>query len=470
MDSQDKGESNIRQRQESLARRVGEALDQLKPNEALDCPDAEIIAAYAEQALAPAETARWEGHFASCARCRNVLRVLAASSDAPLAEKEVSHLGELVSTARAPVAIDSRAAGTARPSRAAWRTRWLAPAIGVAAVLVVWFVMRPPWRATNQRSSQVLVAQAPKEELPPSAPPVAKEALKEPEAKDQKAQPTPEQERSLAKALPQSEAANTPARVGTADTAPASAAQDKFSASAEGSANASPQKKELDRPLNGREIPAAPGVPPPPPPPPAPQPRAKAASNLAAGESLQAETNSNAVANMPLRQKQAGTVQAQASAKRDESEKEISPALRSSARQQSQALTVFRSAQAGFSLLKAPASSVMWRVGKGGAIERSTDAGRTWVSQMSPSQQDWLAGAPFSDTVCWLAGRKGAIARTVDGEQWDLISPPAQAAGAGGVQPDWIGISALDALSATVTSADGRKFTTSDGGMTWQAQ
>ncbi len=92
MDSQDKNESRIR-RQESLARRLGEALDQLKPHGATDCPDTEVIAAYAEQALGPDESAQWESHFASCSRCRNILRVLGASADAPLAEKEVARLG-----------------------------------------------------------------------------------------------------------------------------------------------------------------------------------------------------------------------------------------------------------------------------------------------------------------------------------------------------------------------------------------
>lgn len=459
MDSQDKGESKIRQRQESLARRVGEALDQLKPNEAKDCPDAEIIAAYVEQALAPAETARWEGHFASCVRCRNVLRVLAASSDAPLAEREVSHLGELLSKAHAPVAIDSKMAGTNRPSRAAWTTRWLAPAIGVGAVLVVWLAMRPPWRTTNQRSSQVLVAQAPKEELPQSAPPpAAEQALKDTQAQDQKA-PVPED--SLAQALRPNSSANAPARVGAAP----GAAADNVSPSASGAVtNPSTEKKELDSALRSREI-----APASPPAPAAPQPQAKTGSNLAAGGNLQAEANSDAATNERAQNKQAGSAQAQAGeAAGGPILPGISPAPASRARQQ-QALA-FRPAQASSILLKAPASSVVWRAGKAGSIERSTDGGKTWVSQMSPSEQDWLAGTAFSDMVCWLAGRKGAIAETVDGQRWDLITPPNQAVGAGGVQPDWIGITAFDALSATVTSADGRKFTTGDGGMTWQAQ
>ena len=177
MDSQDRDETKIRRRQELLARRVGEALDQMKPHGARDCPDAEVIAAYAEQGLAPGESAEWEGHFAACARCRNILRVLAASADTPLAEKEVAQLGKLVSAVRAPVEITAGSAGRVRPRFVDWRTRWLAPAIGVAAVLAVWFAMRPPWRATDRGASETLVAQAPKEEVPLSPAPAEVDQL-----------------------------------------------------------------------------------------------------------------------------------------------------------------------------------------------------------------------------------------------------------------------------------------------------
>lgn len=457
MDSKDKGESRTRQHQESLARRVGQALDQLKPGEARDCPDAEIIAAYSEQALAPDETAQWEGHFATCARCRNVLRVLAASSDAPLAQKEVSHLGELVSKIQAPVAIDSKAGGTARPNRSAWRTRWLAPAIGVAAVLIVWLAMRPPWRATNQGSSQVLVAQAPKEELPQSSapqqaapPPAADQALKDTQAQDQKA---PAREDYLAKALPPDSSANAPAAAGAVPGAEAGVAAgkaSKVSPSVAGAANAVPEKKAPDASSNERQLQASAPPSPPAPPPPSPAvPHSTAQSVIVTEAAPTIETTNGALSS---------------------SSQPEAPANLPLNGRNFQSLSRVNGTPGNAVLLKPSSGASFWRAGKGGLIERSTDAGKTWVSQMSPSQQDWLAGAPFSDTVCWLAGRKGAIARTVDGEHWDLIPPPTQSAGAGGVQPDWIGISALDALSATVTSADGRKFTTSDGGLTWQRQ
>ena len=199
MDSQDRDDPKIRRREEMLARRVGEALDHLNRQDAAECPDAEVIAAYAEQALGPAESAQWEGHFATCARCRKILRVLAASADPPLAEKEVARLGELVSAVRAPVEITKGATGRARPRFVDWRMRWLAPALGVAAVLVVWLAMRPPWRATDRSASTTLIAQAPKEELPISPAPSGTDRLsRAAPQQDLKTETAPQPDRSSA--------------------------------------------------------------------------------------------------------------------------------------------------------------------------------------------------------------------------------------------------------------------------------
>src|ERR1700690_3379568 len=99
MDTPKRDESRDRQREETLARRMGEALDKIAPSDAGDCPDAELIAAYHERALNPDEIAGCETHFAACARCRKILAVLAASDDTPLAAKEVARVGELLAAA-----------------------------------------------------------------------------------------------------------------------------------------------------------------------------------------------------------------------------------------------------------------------------------------------------------------------------------------------------------------------------------
>ncbi len=415
MDSKDRDESKIRRREETLARRMGEALDRMNPHGAGECPGAEVIAAYAEQALGPAESMQWEGHFATCPRCRKILRVLAASVDTPLAEKEVAQLGELVSAVRAPVEITGRSAGRARPRLADWRTRWLAPALGVAATLAVWFAMRPPWRASDRGASETLVAQAPKEEAPLSPVPAEVDRLSRVEPQqDQKKESVPPPDRSIANA----QSLNSPVEGLAKGRSDAGNALDRVSPSAGDATSSLQQEKKLSALPDGREI-RPPAIPPPPPPlpksqaameaPVAPQSAANAASNA------QVETSASAIGNAQSRDKQVAIAQEEIGATTGGAVgQKTSPDARSTARNE-RAFAVFRSIQKYSSLLKAPSGSTLWRAGKGGIIERSTDAGKTWVSQASPSQQDWLAGVAVSDTVCWLVGRNGAIARTLDG-------------------------------------------------------
>jgi hypothetical protein len=476
MDSQDRDDPKIRRREEMLARRVGEALDQLNPQDAAECPDAEVIAAYAEQALAPEESAKWEGHFATCARCRKILRVLAASVETPLAGKEVALLGELVSTVHSPVEITAGSASRVHPRVVDWRRRWLAPALGVAAVLVVWFAMRPPWRATNPGTSTTLVAQAPKEELPMSPAPSGTDRLSRvAPQQDLKTETAPQPDHFSANTRPLNEPLEAPAK----DRADAGATLDSVSPKPGEESNSLQAEKKLKSLRDEREI-QPPAIPPPPSAPPktaagmqapaAPQSEAKAASGAAVSGGAQVEANANAIGNALSRDKQAASVQGEAAANTGGTvAPTISPEARASARKE-QPLAVFRQVQKYDSLLKAPSGSAVWRAGKGGIIERSTDAGKTWVSQASPSQEDWLAGAAVSDAICWLVGRNGAIARTADGEHWERIAPPSQAAEADAKFPDWNAITALDGQSATIAANDGRRYATPDAGKTWRLQ
>jgi photosystem II stability/assembly factor-like uncharacterized protein len=476
MDSPDRNETKIRRREETLARRVGEALDQMNPHLAGECPGAEVIAAYAEQALGPAESTQWEGHFARCARCRKILHVLAASADTPLAEKEVAQLGELVSAVRAPVEIVGRAAGGARPRRVNWRTRWLAPAFGVAAVLAVWFTIRPPWRATDRGASETLVAQAPKEEVPSSPVPAEVDRLSRvAPQQDQKKESAPLPDRSSATTPPLNSAVDAPAK-GRADADNEIGA---ISPSARDAAGSLQEKKKLGGLPDGREIqPSA--IPPAPPAPPkapaaveapaAPRSETKAELDTSAAEASRVKTNSEAAGNATMQDKQAAKVQGEAGATIDGAVgQKTLPELRSNGRND-QTFEVIRPARNYSSLLKAPAGATLWRAGKGGTIERSTNAGKTWVSQMSPSPQDWLAGAAVSDTVCWLVGRNGSIARTTDGEHWQAVISPPVATSASGRFPDWVGVSATGPQAASITGGDQQRYATQDGGQTWQVR
>ncbi|MGH7948924.1 MAG: zf-HC2 domain-containing protein [Candidatus Binataceae bacterium] len=72
---------------------------------------------------------------------------------------------------------------------------------------------------------------------------------------------------------------------------------------------------------------------------------------------------------------------------------------------------------------------------------------------------DLLAASAPSSRVCWVVGRGSTVLRTTDGEKWQRIKPP--------IDADFVGVDARSAERATVRSADGRQFATSDGGRSW---
>jgi hypothetical protein len=107
-------------------------------------------------------------------------------------------------------------------------------------------------------------------------------------------------------------------------------------------------------------------------------------------------------------------------------------------------------------------SPARWRVTGGTKIERSIDAGKTWVAmELQPALTTRLtAGKATSQFVCWFVGANGVVLLTTDGRTLRRVSIPESVALAG--------VTAEDGLRATVIAADGRRFSTIDGGLTWK--
>jgi photosystem II stability/assembly factor-like uncharacterized protein len=63
--------------------------------------------------------------------------------------------------------------------------------------------------------------------------------------------------------------------------------------------------------------------------------------------------------------------------------------------------------------------------------------------------------------ICWLVGEAGTILRTTNGTHWKTIKPPEETV--------FVRVEATDALTATVTTLDARRFSTSDGGKSWNS-
>jgi hypothetical protein len=100
-----------------------------------------------------------------------------------------------------------------------------------------------------------------------------------------------------------------------------------------------------------------------------------------------------------------------------------------------------------------------WRIVAGRSVQRSMDGGSTWQDQELGVSVALTAGSSPMPSVCWLVGSGGTVLVTVDGRTWRRVAFPEAV--------ELIAVRATDAQSATVTTADGRTFSTVDGGATW---
>lgn len=421
----------------SLARPAG------APGAEGDCPAPDILAAYYERSLDAAEAARCDLHFSQCARCRDELATLARADESATARDE---------------SPQARAGWVWL-----WDWRWLAPAAAALAIVIVWVAQRPaPTRIAEQEPPAPLVALS-----RPSEPPVSSRTR----------EPLPQAKIAIPRASSTAEPAER--------TAPTSSLEAVRSAPPRQLPAPAPGKESAENvPLGGRdymhldaltkaeEAPkraAAQGI-----------VAGTAEPNISAGAPQSAPSAApvlppaapSAAERVVVTSEQA-TVQTEPSAgaltakqmaeskPANARQSAASPVVRNYA-VQTQAVAVQndegRSAE---TLIRTPDASVLWRLARGGFVERSLDGGATWHGQAPGANAQLAAGSAPTAKICWLVGRNGLILLTKDGMKWKTIPPPAAA--------DFIAVAARDASSATVTAADGRKFSTGDSGKHWNA-
>jgi hypothetical protein len=109
--------------------------------------------------------------------------------------------------------------------------------------------------------------------------------------------------------------------------------------------------------------------------------------------------------------------------------------------------------------ITSPDPTVRWRIGAAGLVERSTNGGTTWDTVPAGARADLTAGASPSPLVCWIVGREGTVRVSTDGRSLRQVSFPEKV--------DLAAVQATDARTATITTADARRFRTTDGGVTW---
>ncbi|MET1081735.1 MAG: hypothetical protein ABWY12_01580 [Burkholderiales bacterium] len=410
-----------------------------------DCLDADTLAAWSEGLLEGAERSSAESHASTCARCQAMLAVMARTTPVP-------------------------ASGTASPIR-----KWLmllGPAMAAAAAVALWFAVDP-----SQRSAPSVLGELSKEraESAPATVP-AREPAASPASAD-KDRPSTSQD-SLGRTQ---EAAALEGQTRARQ-------RDERVAAEQPRAPINEKKGEADKRVetNPSAAPSGALAPPPPPPPAAPVPPTldrtqDARGNLAGAANSQSPSQSQSVQvqSPPVQTSQAQSNQAQdrqaPQANQAQSpppprqqglEERVvvadSPGSRVTARRDAAApAESARFLRVAATLeIRTPDPAVRWRVVDGRLVQRSLDAGATWVDQYRADEGVTLtAGVAPSTTACWLVGRAGAIVRTIDGRAWQRVRFP---------EPlDFTAVVAGDARTATVTAADGRQFATTDGGTTW---
>jgi hypothetical protein len=431
------------------------------------CPDPEILAAYSEHSLDADETARYELHFSRCARCREMLVAMV-------------HAGELAGAAGEKRARSSSTAWV-------WDWRWLAPAAAAVIVLAAIWVMRGPalsHRGASQSSPLIAMNQS-------SAPPADVTANPEPAP--------PESSRA---------ASNSASGVPTASGALQRVAPDLDSAKSEIAPAAKPAPPSRDKtkefggnlPLSGRNyeqldtlkksavapkagsseprgygvghgtgngvgIPSSaetvtaenairPVAPASRPPAAAPVP-----PEISTGNAFGAAAPATQPARKAARAQETEVVTAAGAAPETAQDKQMVTSLSRATAMNESVMVESADDRNPRTVVHSPDPDVLWRISSGRFVERSSDAGSTWRVQWTNANAHVIAGAAPSVETCWLVGRNGIILLTTDGKKWRTITPPADA--------DFVDVAATDASSATVTTTDDRKFTTTDGGKRW---
>jgi hypothetical protein len=391
------------------------------------CLDTETLAAWADGTLSRKLRAAAESHVADCGRCQALLAAMARSEPAAPASWR---------TRVAQSGIQSAIQSAIRPSARSGRPEpvegrnpqsampWLLLPLTAAVVAVAWLNVTTlrrgaPTSGTSAPAAPLAVASTPS--APPERSDPAGLAARTGAQVDQfaRAEPSPpaRESQSFASNARRRDAADPRARAGTVE-----------------------QRQQTSPPTNRDARNESAVAPPPaaspiatPPPPPAPIAEPNAAPSAPAAEPSVFRrgvppSGSAAAADV------AGFGPARA------------PAL---------AMKM----AATPSPIVSPDVNTQWRIVPNGGVERSTDRGATWQQQSTGVTVTLSAGVAPSSKVCWLVGPAGIVVRSTDGGTWQRVAFPEAI--------DLASIRATDDMHAVVTAADGRTFTTADGGRTW---
>ncbi len=375
-------------RDAALARLLEGALKSKRAGDAHSsaCPDAEILAAYAEHGLSDREASRWEGHIADCGRCQKIIAGVVAGGE-NFEEARNEEQGSL-----APAFV-IRKPGPGAPESSRWPGfwRWWVPGLGLATAVMLWFALHSalPHQASPQRAAATAGTS------PGSAPGNPSASSTKPEETQMAQAQTPPAPAEISGAAGTSGGAIRDSEElranSTADALKKAPKQESLQSNgqsgAQGEAQAPSATSAVTSGVSG--VPRAAAAPP------VPEAKEKDSAALSAQATDEKTQTSDALATAPS----AGAAVARPAVTAAPAAPAVAPAAPEPAREASQTQGVARqldrsAGNAGFSssnqvraLAKtassriefaSPDRSALWRVGPGGLIETSSDRGQTW--------------------------------------------------------------------------------------------
>jgi hypothetical protein len=449
------------ERDQQLERALARHLRDATPD--LDCPDAEILAAFHERTLAVDEMTRWKNHIAGCTRCQQTLALMEVSEEMGDEQSEASRELPMLQ-ARPPEALGARSLGmqmmgTATMVDAASAAsqkkveplgarrqvvRWLVPVGAVAAAVLVWVGVHERQGAVGKHAETQVAESRPEpapvpEQRPPSQP------LKEKVAPDSPVV-EPYSDKPAKRSAPNLQKREPVAPLGTAgQSLDAKRDENKGAAKARAQSQTgdslkgaqSDQLTTLSAGQTAAETAAVPAMAPPAAAAPAPRDQDKISGQAAGLNAPQAE----------MRQKKSADTR---------------NALASSVNTPVGGAVMLRKvASSDPGVIVAPGDQQAWIVGAAGRVRHSADGGKTWAPQNTGVTSDLSTGSAPSPSVVWIVGKSGTILLSVDGgAHWKQLTSP--------ITGDLGGVHAVDALNATIWDEANRKsYSTSDGGATW---
>ncbi|MBS1849416.1 MAG: zf-HC2 domain-containing protein [Acidobacteria bacterium] len=110
--------------------------------------------------------------------------------------------------------------------------------------------------------------------------------------------------------------------------------------------------------------------------------------------------------------------------------------------------------------------SPRWTLSQDGSLQRSLDAGKTWETLKSPAEGMTLRAIASFGTDVWVGGAAGVLYHSADGgEHWTQIKPMA---GGKPLTGDILGIEFQNARQGRLTTSTQESWSTSDRGQTWE--